>query len=795
MKAVKLTQKAERRIQVLRQNMLVEPQVCVEKAKYTTESFRATEGAAIEYRRAKALEHILTHMTIGIGPDELFVGRPTGKVRGGPLSPEVNASWYTKEMDTFHTREQENYAEVPEEDKAVIRDVCAYWTGKSLFDHWQAYIPDDMKAYNGPIIGGGAFCLNTQYYGHTATDFGRILTKGVTGLLQEIEASAASLGSFGAVENFSKLQYLNAMKISLNAVVKYANRYGELAADMARNEPNPDRRAELERIAETCRRVPEHPARTLYEAIQSTWFLYVALNNEAWAAGPSLSRADQYLYPYYLADTQAGRITDEEALEYLACFLIKQNGQFTVYSTPAAKIFGGLGCRLGTTVGGLKPDGSCAVNELSYLFMEAARYGLTEDIMVLTGENTPMDFLELALETAKILRGKMKFIGQDVLVKQMLHDGRPPELANNCAIAGCNSPSVPGRSVDLPGGMINLPLIFDLALHDGYSPMLKKQMGPHTGDARGFQSYDEVFQAFQKQFSYFTPYMHLYKNVDKLMFAEYSPCPLQSTMMQGCIETATDITRGAMYPYMSYSMSVSGAPNLGDSLYAIQKLVFEDRNYTMEQLLDALDHNFVGFEEMLHQIQLLPKFGNDEPCVDRIVNDVLRFVSEEIERIPGFAGAKSTCAAATITGNIPMGADVGAQPDGRKAGEPIAEGGISPHQGRNVSGITATMASVARLDPMNFRHGSVLNLRIDPDAVKDADKLRKLAFLVRTFHAMGGYLVQFNIVSTEMLRDAQKHPEQYKDLLVRVSTYSAYFVELSETLQNDIIARMEFGAV
>ena len=794
-KGTKLTGPALDRINILRGNMMVEPEVCIEKAKFTTESFRSTEGAPVDYRRAMALDNILSNITIGIGDGELIVGRPTGKVRGGPLSPEVNATWYTKEMDTFHTREQENYAAMSEEDKAIVRDCCDYWSGKSLFDHWKAAVPEDMQRYNGPIIGGGGFCLNTQYVGHISTDFNKMITKGVTGLYDDIDKSIDSIGTFADIENFKKIQYLKAMKISLGAIVKFANRYADLAEQMAEQEQNPKRKAELERIAETCRHVPEHPARTMAEALQATWFTYVALNNESWGAGPSLSRADQYLYPFYLADKEAGRLTDEEALEYLASFLIKQNGQFTVYSTPAAKIYGGLCCRLGTTIGGLKEDGACAVNELSYLFMEAARHGLTEDIMVLTGENTPKDFTLLALETAAILRGKMKFIGQDVLVKQLLHDGRPNAAAYGCAITGCNSPSSPGYSLDLPGGMTNLALIFDLALHDGYSPTMKQQMGPHTGDARNFTSYEEVFDAFKKQFAYFVPYMHLYKNVDKQMFADYSPSLVQSSLMRGCIEKAQDIMRGAMAPYISYSMSMSGAPNVGDSLAALKKLIFEDGKYSMSEMLDAIDANFEGHDELLHAIQRAPKFGNDEPYVDQLVDDVLSFVSSEVEKYPGPFGAKSTIAVATITANIPMGGDVGALPDGRKAGQPLAEGGISPHQGRNTNGVTATMASVARLNAINFRHGSVLNVRIDPEAVKDSSKMEKLSTMVSAFHKMGGFLVQFNIVSTHTLKEAQKDPEQYKDLLVRVSTYSAYFVELSKSLQDDIIARMEFGSV
>ena len=791
-----LSPKAQARIDLLRSNTRVEPVICVQKMKYMTESFKETEGYPIVYRRAKALDKILTNLDVVIGEGELIVGRPTSKARGGTLSPEINASWYLNEMDTFATREEENYAALSEEEKDLIRECVAYWSGKSLFDHWQRAIPEDMKAYNGPIIGGGGFCLNTQYYGHICTDFERIVTLGVKGILAEVDEAIASFSNFGDIENFEKTQYLEAMKISLNAVVKFANRYADEAERMAAVETDAQRKAELETIASNCRWVPENPARTFHEAIQAAWFMTVALENEAWGAGPSVGRVDQYLYPFYKADKEAGRITDEDALELLSAFFIKENGQFTVYSTPAAKLYGGLGCRYGNTIAGLKPDGSDAVNELSYLCLDASLQSyLTEDFMILISTKTPKEFISKAVATASALHGKMKFCGCDVLVKQMLHDGRPIEMANNCAITGCNSPSNPGTSLDLPGGMINMMLMLDLVLHNGYSPMLKKELGLKTGDPRDFKTFDEFFDAWKKQFAYFVPYMHLYKNMDKKMFAEHAPCPLQSSMMQGCIQKGLDITNGGMYPYMSYSMSISGAPDMGDSLYAIKKLVFEDKKYTMAEMLDALDANWEGYDEMLHQVERLPKFGNDQDCVDSLVNEVISFAGDEIGKYPGFKGAKSTIAVATITGNIPMGGDVGATPDGRHAGEPISEGGISPHQGRNISGLTATMASVGRLNYLKFRHGSVLNLRIDPEAVKDQSKIDKLATLISSFHAMGGYLVQFNVVSTETLRDAQLHPEDHRDLLVRVSTYSAYFVELSKALQDDIICRLEFNEI
>jgi len=790
-----LTPEAAARVARLRKNVRVAPVVCVQKMKYATEAFRATEGASSEYRRAMALDNILTHLTVKIGEDELFVGRPTGHARGGVMDPEVNASWYLKEMDHFHDREEERYTEMPEEDKAVVRDCVGYWQGKSLFDRWQALIPAELKKYNGPVIGGGGFCLNTQYFGHILTDFGIILEKGVLGLYEDIDRSIAAQGSFADVESFKKIEYLKAMKISLGALVKFANRYADEAERLAAEETDARRKQELERIAATCRWVPEHPARDLYEAIQSTWFSVVAINNESWGVGPSLARVDQYLYPYYLADKARG-VTDEEVLELLTCFLIKQNGQFKVYSTPAAKLYGGLGCRFGNVIGGLKPDGSTAVNELSYLFLDAARISaLTEDFMIMSGENTPRAFMEKAVDTAAALHGKMKFLGCDVIVRQMLHDGRPLEMARNCGVTGCNSPGCMGTSLDLPGGMVNLMLLLDLVLHNGYSPTLGQQIGPKTGDPRDFKSFDEFFDAWKRQFSYFVPYIHLYKNLDKELFAEYLPCPLQSCLMRGCIEKATDLTRGAMNPYVSYSVSVSGAPDVGDSLYALKKLIYEDKSVTMDEMVRALDDNWAGHDDLFHKVGRLPKFGNDQPCVDSLVDEVLAYCCKEIEKYPGYLGAKSTIAAGTVTSNILMGMDVGATPDGRHAGEPVSEGGISPHQGRNISGVTATLNSVAHLDPINFRHGSVLNIRIDPEAVSSPEKIRKLAALVSSFHAMGGYLVQFNVVSTETLRDAQIHPEDHKDLLVRVSTYSAYFVELSKALQDDIIARLEFHSV
>jgi formate C-acetyltransferase len=337
--------------------------------------------------------------------------------------------------------------------------------------------------------------------------------------------------------------------------------------------------------------------------------------------------------------------------------------------------------------------------------------------------------------------------------------------------------------------------MLELALNNGVSRITGEQIGPETGDPRKFSTYEEVWAAYERQVEALMPVTRLYKNMDKQLYAAYAPTPFQSALFHGCIERGLDITQGGTMPHMDSATSLCGAPNIGDSLAAIKKAVFEEKKITMDRLIDALDKNFEGEEEILHILRDAPKFGNDNDYVDSIVNDVLIQGRNEVIKHSGFAGSKSVAAAITVTANIPFGYMVGALPDGRKAGEPIAEGGISPHQGRNTSGSTATMRSVAKLDQVKLTGGSVLNMRFSPDTLKNEAKIKKFVALIRTFCETGGHLVQFNIVSRNILRDAQKHPEEHRDLLVRVATYSAYFVELSPSLQDDIIARMEFHEV
>ncbi len=785
----------KQRTSALRRKMLTTPEICTERGYLLTESYKTTESEPPVIRRAKALYKILAEIPIGIDEDEFIVGRGSSKPRAGILSPELSSDWYLEELESVSTREWDRFAPISDRDKARIRNFHSYWSGRSLANRWRASVPAEALALDTLVQVGGSYCCNNQYYGHSSVDYERVLSKGLDGIKREVEEKLGALVLANAGD-VNKRHFLTAVGISLDGAALFAARYAELAARLAETAPS-GRKNELRRIAEALHRVPLYPARTFHEALQSIWFAYLALMLEAPGPGMGFLRADQYLYPFYARDLSEGRITREEALELLKMLLIKANGLVIPYPAAVVRIFGGLCTGVQTTIGGLTPDGRDAVNDLSFLFLEAEKSVAlnSEDLVIRIHKKTPESFVMRACEVAMALRGKLKFLSDETTIQQLMRDGKCVEDARNYAVTGCHIPTVPGRSLDIPGGMVNLPLMLELALNDGVHRMSGKVIGVRTGDPRQFTSYGEVWDAFRRQLEALLPTALIFRNVDKQAFAQDAPCPFHSALYSSCIEKGIDVTQGATAPLLTFAVALAGAPNVGDSLAAIKKTVFEDKTVSMDQLLDALGKNFACEEQVLHRLTAAPKFGNNDDYVDTIVNDVLALASDVVRKYQGFAQSISNVSGSAVTGNIPLGYVVGALPDGRKAGLPLSEGGLSPYQGRNVSGPTATLASVAKLDQSKLTNGSVLNMRFAPDAIKDEAKTRKFASLIRTFCETGGALVQFNVVSTETLREAQRHPEQFKDLLVRVATYSAYFVELSPELQNDIIARIEFESV
>lgn len=786
----------ESRVARLRAKMLRMPDICIQRAYWWTKSYQETEGQPEIIRRAKALSKVLQNLPIYIDEDELIIGRTTSKERGCILFPEIQWEYILKEIELFSSRDWDKCGTVSAQEKKMIEETLPYWKGKCTWDKFNAALPEDIFALHGGVFFIGTSSMSGVHYGHETIDYSRALTKGLIGIKEEVQEKLAAL-DLTKPEDFKKYQFLQAVGITLAAATAFAKRYADLARNLAARESNKERRAELERLAAICSQVPLNPAGSFYEALQSIWFTHIILRNEGWGPGLGFGRLDQYLYPFYKKDISDGIITEEDARELISLFLIKVNDLAFVASTVNIETLAGFPTMVSMTLGGVTPSGKDAVNELSRLLLEAEEAVAlnAEEITIRVNSSNSDTFLMKALEVSKKLRGKFKFVSDNTIISLLLNEGRPLEHARDYVLVGCFTPAVPSYSLDVTGGMVNVPMILELALNNGVSRVTGKQVGPRTGDPRKFESFQEVWDAFKKQLEFFIPKMVTARNIDTQLYAEFAPCPFMSAFFEPCIKNGKDIIAGGTAPYMRECFGFSGLPNVGDSLAAVKKVVFEDRLTDMVGLIDALDKNFKDKDQLLHALSKAPKFGNDIDYTDTIVNDIIVLIEGFLDKYKGLFGSKPALAIATGTGHLLMGTQVGATPESRKSGEPFAEGGISPHQGRNTSGSTATLRSVTKLDHLKVRGGSVLNMKFNPDVFADEKKKAKFMSMLRTYCESGGYHVQFNIVSSEILRDAQKHPENYKDLLVRVATYSAYFVELSPRMQEDIIARTEFQEV
>lgn len=784
-----LTQRAEK----LRDLMLEKPAVCTERAYYLTESWKETEGYPAPIRRSRALKNILEHMTIVIHPGELLVGNHTSKVRGGALMPELSSEWILEELDTLSVREYDPYLDLTADEKDRMRDCVSYWRGKSLRDQMEHRIPEELRAYDHVAVSSVGFCENGHYPAHVAIDYALLLREGLRGMTEKIHARRAQL-SYADPDNMHRFEMLKAMEESYEAVRIFARRYAQLAKQLAEKETDQTRKAELLELERICTKVPYEPAESFREAMQSCWFVYVALMLEGWGAGMSMGRMDQYLYPYYEKDKKSGTITDDEVRELISLMMIKMNAVINPQDKIVATMMTGSPCMQGITIGGCTREGEDAVNDLSYLILDAeGAVGLTgEDIVVRIHEKNEDRFVKEACRVARDLSGKLKFVSDETTIRALVQTGISEADANEYISTGCHNPTIPAKTHDIGGSSFNYPLILELVLNHGKVRATGEQLGLDLGEPSDFQTFDAFLDAFEKQFEYVMERLFYFKNADLKLYTQY-PCPLLSSFYDGCIEDGADI-----YDYLiptTHTSAFAGAPNVGDSLAVIKKTIYEDRSLTWKRMLALLDHNLEGDPEAVALIRRVPKFGNNDPYVDDLFRDVLARSCDFLHTHQAYGGVKTMAACLAMTISVAFGHITGALPDGRKADLPLAEGGISPYQGRNISGVSSTLASVANLDQIKLSHGSILNMRISKKAVETEQNLEKLADLLRVFCETGGDLVQFNFIDTATLRAAQEHPEAYRDLLVRVATYSAYFVELSKELQEDIIARFEFSDI
>jgi formate C-acetyltransferase len=597
--------------------------------------------------------------------------------------------------------------------------------------------------------------------------------------------------------HLARIQFYRAVIISHKAAISFAARYAQLARALAEKEKESHRKAELKTIAQICEHVPASPARTFQEALQSFWFLKIAVHMEGWGGAIGPGRMDQYLFPYYEKDMEKGSLDREKAKELLLALYIKMNSAKIFFPINVAKFFAGVSGAQAFMLGGVGRDGSDATNELSHLMLEVdGELSLAQpESIIRINKNTPMDFLMKACRVARTCRGKLKFINDGVAVQKMLNQGYAIEDARDYVMVGCHEPFVPRKTHYVPGAHLNLAMCLELALNNGVSLVSGKQLGPQTGDPATFRSIQDVLSAYRSQVAHFAIHVARYNSLFLEAHAQVAPTPFQSSLVQGCLEKGLDLTGEGALHNACWASGV-GVINVGDSLAAIKKCVFDERRISMRELLAALCDNFEGKEEIRQMLAEAPKFGNDDDTVDLLTKEAASIFCDEWQSVTFRGGRRQPIAALNAnTSGIPLGRVVGASADGRKRGEPLADGGVSPAQGRNTRGPAATYKSVAKLDHVKMKCGSVLNMRFNPDALADDRAIQKFASLLQTYCDLGGYHAQFNIVSSEMLKEAQTNPEQYRDLLVRVSTWTAYFVELGTDVQNDIIRRIEFDEV
>jgi formate C-acetyltransferase len=784
---------AKIRIKMLKEQIRHLPELCMERAELMTESYKETEADPYPIKRSKALKKILTEGTIQIHDGELIVGNASSKRMGGPMLPEVEWRWYIAEFFDEHGRsEGEKVASLSDEEKEKISSILGWWEGRSVGDKFLALVPEDYMEVQGLAWErAGANPLDGKHMSHCIPGWERVICGGVNGLLEQVERQLATLDRTGP-EYPKRKVYLEAMKMSLESVIVYAQRYAVFAAEMAAAEPDPGRKAELEKIAEICRKVPEHPAETFYEAMQSLWFIYLAVMLEGYGPGIGFGRMDQFLWPFYKNDIEAGRITRDQARELIATFYVKINEMLMPQPVTSTGKSGGQGSITLSTValGGFTPGSTQNLaEELTDVFLDAEEdVMLCEDISFRIYSTISDALLMKVARLAILVKGKIKFVGDEVAILQMLNAGKTVDDARKYAVTACFLHTIPGISHDVGADFWNPLMMLELALNNGVTRLSGKKIGIETGDPRQFKTYEELWNAFKAQNEYLLPRSIEAINLYMELFGEIVPSPLQSTLYEGCIEKGKDVVEGGA-TYSTINLWCGGIPSVGDSLAAIKWAVFDEKRLTMEQVVNALDKNFEGEDEVLFVLQSAPKYGNNNDYADLIVNDVLEYMCDQMDQYTAPYGRKYTLAGSGVTSNVSLGKVTGATPDGRKAGEPYSEGGMSPFQGRNISGATSTVMSTVKQNFARVIGGSVVNMKFNPDSLEEEEKIWKFALLLKTYCMLGGDILQFNIVSNEMLRDAQEHPEDYRDLLVRVATYSAYFVGLPKTVQDEIISR------
>mgnify|MGYP000452923867 CR=1 FL=1 len=775
------------------------PEVCVERALITTRVYREEQDAPLALKRAVMLREVLREMTIYIEPQTLLAGNQASSNRAAPIFPEYAMSWVVDELDQWERRDGDVF-HITEENKRKLREIAPFWEHNTILDKGLKAFPPHSKLYydlgiiksEGNITSGDAHC---------AVDYGRLLREGLAGCERRAREKLEAL-DLTDYRNIHKSYFYRAVLIVVEAVRDFARRYAELAAEQAARTSDEGRRAELLEMSRTLYKVPYQPAETLREAVQGMWLVHLALQIESNGHSLSYGRMDQYLWPYYEADLHAGRITEAQADELLCCLWLKTFTINKIRSWSHTQFSAGSPLYQNVTVGGQTPAGEDAVNPMSRLILKSvAQCHLTQpNLTVRYHKGLPDDFLRECIQVVRCGFGMPAFNNDEIIIPSFLQKGVRREDAYNYSAIGCVETAVPGKWGYRCTGMsfLNFPKSLLIAMNDGVDPATGVKLCEGTGHFRDMKSFSEVLACWDKVIREMCRQCTIIDNTCDMVLEANTADILCSALTDDCIERGLNMKEGgAVYDFIS-DLQV-GIANLADSLAALKKVVFQDRAVTPARLWDALQADFEGPENQRIRDLLLdaPKYGNDDDFVDLLVADAYSVYIDEMKKYRntrygrGPIGGVYYAGTSSISANVPQGAGTLATPDGRKAGEALAEG-CSPSHGADRSGPTAVFQSVAKLPTQEITGGVLLNQKVTPQMLESGENQEKLMALLRVFFdALHGYHVQFNVVSRDTLLDAQAHPEKHRDLIVRVAGYSAFFHVLSRRTQDDIIARTE----
>jgi formate C-acetyltransferase len=743
-------------------------------------------------RRALAFKHLIENKTIYIGDGELIVGERGPVPKATPTYPEL-CCHSLKDLQILNDRKKIPFL-VDDETRRLYRDrLIPFWQGRTIRDRIFSEMSEQWKAaYEAGIY---TEFMEQRAPGHTVLD-DKIYHRGFLDFKADIENAKQKLDYYGDPDAYRKQKELEAMSICCDAVIRFAERHAEKARELAKHESDPKRKEELEKIAEVCTNVPANAPSNFWEAVQAYWFVHLCVITElnTWDSFCP-GHLDQHLFPFYKRGLEDGTLTRDEARELLECLWVKFNNQ------PAPPKVGVTAEESATytdfanvNVGGLTRDGSDGVNELSYLVLDV----IDEMRLVQPSSNiqlskrSPDRFLKRACEIIRKGWGQPSIFNADLIVEELVRQGKTVEDARSGGISGCIETGCFGKEAYILTGYLNLPKILEITLNNGIDPSTGKTIGTKTGDPTSFRSVDEFFDAFNKQLRYFVDTKVRGSNIIERIFAEQMPAPFLSTIIDDCIKKGRDYNDGGPRYNTTYIMPV-GIGTLTDSLSAIKSHVFDEKHLTMEQLLKTLSANFEGHELIRQMLwNKTPKYGNDDDYADEWLKAAFNSLYGVISGRKNTKGGSYAVNYLSTTCHVYFGSVVGATPDGRRAHEPVSEG-VSPVQGADTHGPTAVIKSVAKMDQVRSG-GTLLNQKFSPSLLEGELGIDNLAHLVRSYFKLDGHHIQMNVVTAETLREAQATPEKYRDLIVRVAGYSDYFCDLGKTLQDEIIARTEHKA-